>query len=260
MRTFLLCAVLALWSLPAWSQDAGRPTGAHLLCNNFPPQKIENPAEGLDGFDVDILRVVFARAGIEVKIDYYPWARALALAGRGEADGLCSCSYLPEREEAFYFSIPMGEVAIGIFSLAGDPAPARRLEDLRGRSVAVVQQYALRDVLARLGIESEAVVNETQAMIMLQNGRVRHFFTYRDPVLYLVQRSSLFSAPQFAETSVSPYYACFAKRSRRGEALWRIFNQGLAEIQLTQADRGLRNLYFDPAMIERGAQALPSRP
>lgn len=244
-RGFLLSLMVILVVGSAGAQDSGRATTAHMLCNNFPPQKIESPEEGLEGFDVDLLRVAFAHSGVEVKIDYYPWARALHLASLGEADGLCSCSYAKERETVFHYSIPMGKVAIGIFSAPQSGAPARSLEAMRGQRVAVVRQYALRQDLAGLNVEIEQVDNETQGLSMMMLGRVEHFYAYRDPVLYMLQRSGRFPAPHFAETSVSPYYACFSKRRPQGRILLELFNKGLAELQKSGADKAIKRFYVD---------------
>jgi len=246
MRLHAVLLGLFAIALPmtAWGQGPERPRVAHMLCNNFPPQKIEAPTDGLEGYDVDILRIAFAQVGVDVWIDYYPWARALHLASQGEADGLCSCSHQPERDALFYFSIPMGEVAIGIFSNAAGPV-ARSLDELAEKRVAVIRRYALNNDLSGRAIEIETVDSEAQTIAMLQAGRVDHVYAYRDPVIYAIQQSGRLQVPHFVLTTVSPYFACFSKRSPRGEALHRLFNQGLAEIQRLGADRGLRRLYVD---------------
>src|ERR1044072_2142730 len=95
---------LALGTL-GWVTDGQAGQGVRLACNDFPPHKIEHPgADGLVGFDVDIVSAALRRIGWSAAEAYMPWKRALELTGRGDYDGLCSCSYAKDREAKLVFS------------------------------------------------------------------------------------------------------------------------------------------------------------
>src|ERR1700752_584066 len=84
--------------LLAWMAAAGAQSSGRLACNDFPPHKIEHPGpDGLLGFDVDIVSEAMKRIGRTIETSYMPWKRALELTGRGDYDGLCSCSYARDR-------------------------------------------------------------------------------------------------------------------------------------------------------------------
>src|SRR5262245_34160128 len=93
----------------------------HLACNNFPPHKIEKPADdGNAGFDIDIVGEALKRIGWSTEISFMPWKRALELAERGQYDGLCSCSYTKEREAKLLFSDELGAVSVGLFARSAE--------------------------------------------------------------------------------------------------------------------------------------------
>lgn len=65
--------------------------------------------ESLDNQGVisEMIVVAFQRAGYEVKIEFFPWARAEHMAQKGECDGMFALWYRPERESWFIYSDPV---------------------------------------------------------------------------------------------------------------------------------------------------------
>ena len=52
-----------------------------LACNNFPPHKIEQPADdGNAGFDIDIVSEALKRIGWSSQTSFMPWKRAIRSA------------------------------------------------------------------------------------------------------------------------------------------------------------------------------------
>src|SRR5919106_1369225 len=101
----LIIATGLLLAVAGWTAAGRAASSLHLACNDFPPHKNERPAEdGRLGFDVDIVAEALKRVGRSADISFLPWKRALELAGRGEYDGLCSCSYAKGREAKLLFS------------------------------------------------------------------------------------------------------------------------------------------------------------
>src|SRR5688572_20878372 len=93
VRTLVGLVGLAL-ALGAGIAGQADEQSVRLACNNFPPHKIEQPADdGHAGFDIDIVSEALKRIGWSTEIAFMPWKRALELAERGQYDGLCSCSH-----------------------------------------------------------------------------------------------------------------------------------------------------------------------
>src|SRR5262245_14883849 len=100
-----------------WMADCQAGQSVRLACNDFPPHKIEHPdADGLLGFDVDIVSEALRRIGWSADTTYMPWKRALEMTGRGDYDGLCSCSYAKDRQDKLLFSDELGAVSVGLFA------------------------------------------------------------------------------------------------------------------------------------------------
>lgn len=101
--------LVALWfCLPARA-DVPQVVRACGDSAEFPPfQYFERQAGRktfrVAGFDVDLLRRVFADAGHEVQIDLLPWLRCLALTSKGDYDIAMDGIKSPVRERDFLFS------------------------------------------------------------------------------------------------------------------------------------------------------------
>lgn len=186
----------------------------HFACNPFPPHKIADATDGRDGFDIEILRA--ALSGDTVEISFYPWRRALALAEDGVVDGLCSCSYLPEREQAFVFSTEIGNTSVGLFAVAGDQPLPKDGRALRGQTIGAVAGYNLTSELLEFGANPAEAPDDATAVAMLKAGRFAFLYGYRDTVRWFAgARESL----RYTELRPNPYYTCFSRKA--GDAVAR---------------------------------------
>lgn len=102
------------------------------------------------GYVAALIRAAFAEKGVEVEIEFYPWARALHLARTGAVDGVVPEYFNASRESEFEFSatFPGGPLVLckrrsDAIVFAADPLlePDAALEALKGWRFGVVRGY-----------------------------------------------------------------------------------------------------------------------
>ena len=216
----------------AWSMGSAAGQSMSLACNNFPPHKIEQPADdGLAGFDIDIVSEALKRAGFSAETSFMPWKRALEMTERGDYDGLCSCSYTKDREATLLFSKELGAVSVGLFARSEDAlAGIASVADLKGRKVATVSGYNLEAELITAGAEVEATASDKNALDMLVGGNVDLFYGYELTTEHFIASDPRSTAISYKEIGRNPYYFCLSRAMPGAEAAMRGFNRSLAEM------------------------------
>jgi polar amino acid transport system substrate-binding protein len=127
-----------------------------------------------EGIDVDIARqALLGRNLPPLRLEVLPWRRALALLERGQADLAPAVRRTPEREAFLHFSQPYGTVVQHMLvSRAQATLRVRRLQDLRGLRVGLVQGYAYPvPVLEAIGPAVELVNDKNALLRMAAAGR-----------------------------------------------------------------------------------------
>lgn len=102
----------------------------------WPPMEYIDPAEGLVGFDIDMMREIGRRAGFEVRFTVVPWDGIFAGLAAREYDVIASSvTILDERREQMLFTRPYLEAAQYIVTNADRAEEVDGLEDLAGGEV-----------------------------------------------------------------------------------------------------------------------------
>ena len=198
-----------------------------MACNVFPPQKIALPSEtDFPGYDLELIQAAFLAQGLTTEFGFFPWKRAYLLVKSGEYDGLCSCSWLPEREADFLYSQEMGRVAKGIFSL--DLQSYAQLSDLRGKSVGVVSGYNLEDELRSAGVFNiQSVISDDLLFNLLSYRRVEVIYSYESTIRALMKKQQSDEVINYSELESAPYYLCVTRAGKDSGAILHKFNRGL---------------------------------
>lgn len=206
------------------------PPGLRLACNDFPPHKIEHRAsDGLAGFDIDIVTEALRRLDRSAQIAFMPWKRALEMAERGTYDGLCSCSYIKEREAKLLFSEELGAVSVGLFARSdGAFAGIASIADLKGRKVATVGGYNLESELIKAGAAVEATSSDKNALDMLVAGNVDLLYGYELTTQHFIASDPRSSSIAYRQMRRNPYYFCLSRAMPGAEAAMQGFNRSLA--------------------------------
>jgi polar amino acid transport system substrate-binding protein len=235
------CALGAMTSVMGSAADQS----VRLACNNFPPHKVEHPAEdGLDGFDIDIVGEALKRAGLSIEMSFMPWKRALELAERGDYDGLCSCSYTKDREAKLLFSRELGAVSVGLFARSKDAfAGIASIADLKGRKVATVGGYNLEAELIIAGAEVEATASDKNALDMLLGGNVDLFYGYEPTTEHFIASDPRSSPIVYQEVRRNPYYFCLSRAMPGADTAMQGFNRSLGEMDKDGSIRRILEQY-----------------
>lgn len=231
-RRNLIVLGAALLTAGVLAVGAWANANLHLACNDFPPHKIETPgADGLRGFDVDIIDEALHRTGWSAEFSFLPWKRALEFAMRGDVDGLCSCSHTPEREATLLFSNELGAVSVGLFARdATALAGISKVADLKGRKVAVVGGYNLEGELSDAGATVLAASGDKNALDMLVGGNIDLLYGYELTTRHFMRSEKPDTAVEYLEMHRNPYYFCLSRQMPQAEQAMADFNRGLAEM------------------------------
>ena len=229
---FLLVLTGLALGLATWAHGGQAGSSVRLACNDFPPHKIEHPgADGLLGFDVDIVSEAMKRIGLATEVAYMPWKRALEMTGRGDYDGLCSCSYARDREDKLLFSDELGAVSVGLFARSHDQlAGVTSAADLKGRKVATVGGYNLEAELNMVGAQVEATSSDKAALDMLVGGNVDLLYGYELTTKHFIASDPRSTSIVYQELRRNPYHFCLSRAMPGANAVMQGFDHSLSEM------------------------------
>ena len=148
-----LPALPALGALHATALAApGRPTLLGFT-ENLPPLNFQAES-GPQGFSVELLRLMAARAGLPLALEVLPWQRAVQMAEARPTSVLFSLTRTPEREAQFQWVGPIAQRRVLIYRLAsrGD-LRLSRLSELRALRIGVVRDSAADKQLQAQGLQ-----------------------------------------------------------------------------------------------------------
>ncbi len=102
----------------------------------YAPFESQNEKKDVVGFDIDVMKAIAAKAGIEVKFTNTPWEGIFATLGTGERDIVISAvTITPERKQSMDFSDPYFEAKQLI--AVGQSSKTAKFSDLKTKKVGV---------------------------------------------------------------------------------------------------------------------------
>lgn len=141
-----LAATIALPARAAYAADLldtvkARGTLRVALEGTYPPFNFRDARTGqLDGYDVDVARLVAARLGVKADFVTTEWSAILAGLGAGKYDVIISqVGITPKRQQAFDFSQPYTYSSPQLIVRRNESAEYKTLNDLKGKKVGVGQ-------------------------------------------------------------------------------------------------------------------------
>ena len=219
--------------------SSGSPSDEHqtvtLACNPFPAAMIADN-NTMPGFDVEILRAAFATRNIKLLTPFYPWKRAYFLARAGHVDGLCSCSYLPERDADFLFSDVLGNVQAAFYSTREHVFDLIDKEDASKMTIGVVSGYSL-EAFARNDKFDVVIANSEKMLVnLLISNRIDAALSFSVPMDYYLLNGDEDGVPDAnkIKTKVidrNPYYSCISRKTEKPDILLEQLNTGLKTIR-----------------------------
>lgn len=206
-----------------------------LASSNYYPHYAEDISQ--QGAVSEIVRQAFLLQGIDVSIDFMPFARALRQSQQAQYVGLIAAWYDDERAEHFYYSQPLYANQIVFFKRKAQPVSYHDYTDLarQGLRLGLVQGYLQPPGLLESQPNLVQVATDEQAFLMLAKGRVDLVPADKLNGLYLLQNK----LPHYADSidwltpalEQRPMYLLLAKQDPRSEMLIQQFNTGLNELR-----------------------------
>ena len=243
-RARLWFASLALALAMPWVHAAETVT---LASTEYPPYYGSTLPQG--GVIADIARQALKRAGYELRIEWYPWARALKTAQEGSVDGLLGVWRSAERERWLAYSQPLPANQVGFFKRADSVIGFKAMADLQGRRIGIVRGYVNPKAFDDAHLPTDEASDDTANLRKLGAERVDLILIDKGVAEYLLRTAmpELQGRLQWVEPPIEtfPLYVGFVKASPRHERLLQAFNRGLKELE---RDGTLQRLVVDAGL------------
>jgi ABC-type amino acid transport substrate-binding protein len=210
------------------------------------------------GYVAALIRAAFAEQGMQVAIEFYPWARALHLARTGAVDGLMPEYFNPSREAEFEYSaaFPGGPLVLykrrgDAIAFATDPAAHQdaALRALKDKRFGVVRGYLNTPVFdaASYLIKEEANDDATN-LRKLVYGRIDLAVIDRRVAEHLIRTEYPDYAqriePMAPALADIPLFIAFSRKSPHKAQALAAFNRGLATLRADGRQAALYERYI----------------
>lgn len=114
----------------------------------YRPFAYETPSKEIVGYDVDIIKAVAQKAGLQIKVINTPWTGIFAALNNGDVDLVISgVTINDKRKQSYDFTIPYFE-ARQLIAVNKD-STAKGLKDLAGKKIGVVTGSTGDDTASR---------------------------------------------------------------------------------------------------------------
>jgi len=234
LRNILAAMVLAVFMPLAAS------AGPVLLASGeYPPYTGESLPHG--GFVNHVAEEAFKTMGYEVRIRYYPWARAFAFAREGTADAVTYVYMTAKREKDYWFSAPVTTERLVVFTKKETKVPEwESFRDFKGYRIGATRDFSYTDEfweLAEQGVLTLDIANsDSSNFSKLIAKRIDVFFA--DELVGFTTLRERF-APAIGDMIKSSERALaehtgvlgFTRSAPRGARLRDVFDQGLEKLR-----------------------------
>jgi polar amino acid transport system substrate-binding protein len=206
-----------------------------LASSNYYPHYGEQLAH--QGATIEIIRQAFALQGVQLEIEFLPFARALYESQQGHYTGLVAAWYSEQRTTHFYYSQPLYANKIVLFKRKTDTIRYLNFKELSNqrRRLGVVQGYEQPAGLLESGLKTINVATDEQALAMLALQRVDLVPVDLMTALYILEHK----LPQYQqqldwlkpELEQRPMYLVLSKEDPNNQQRIVRFNLGLQQLK-----------------------------
>ena len=159
-RAVMLALLIAL--LPC----AARAKIEHILTGDMPPFSIEHDAAGR-GFLVELVEELGQRAGNPLRVEFVPWARAVALAGRAPKTAAFPLTRTPEREDKYRWIAKLAVQHFVFISQHSTPV-VDDVSGAKGKRVGILRGSPHIVGLVERGLPRANIIEETTVSDLLK--------------------------------------------------------------------------------------------
>lgn len=237
MKIILLAISLILSTSMSFADDKT----IRLTSLDWPPYS----SKSLDqqGASVAVAKAAFKAMGYELKVDFFPWSRAVALA---KDSGSQYAGYFPEyfsddTAKDFIYSDAMGTGPLGFAEQKAKSISWTTLDDLKSYRIGVVQDYINTSefdaMVANKSLKSSVTTSDEKNLKKLASSRVDLAVVDKNVMNYLFKTNPGLAKKaetvQFNSTLLEDkkLFICF-KKGPKGENIAKIYNDGLKKIDI----------------------------
>lgn len=217
----------------------------YLTSLDWPPYTAEKIK--FQGMTSVILTTAFKEMGYEVKIDFYPWQRAVKSAKEGEKYiGYFPEYYSKDIENNFWFSDPIGEGPLGLVERKDGAIKWKSIKELANYKIGIVTEYVNTEefdkMVERKELKTEDVTSDIQNLKKVSAKRIEAAVIDRNVMEYFFNTDTsggeLRKTLQFNEKILEnkKLYVCFRK-NEEGQKYLKILNQGLKKINVLEIEK-----------------------
>ncbi len=142
-----------------------------LASTDYPPycsNNIEN-----QGIIATVIKEAYKKVGYNVKINFFPWGRALMMARTGKIDGLALVWYSKEREQWFAYSKSLKvDATVGFYKLKNMKITVNKYDDLKGYKIGYVLHYAYPEGFLKAPLRKQKSYNDEELVKKLTEGTI----------------------------------------------------------------------------------------
>jgi cystine transport system substrate-binding protein len=164
------------------------------LEGTYPPFNfVDTKTRQLDGFDVDVAKLVARKLGVKVQFVKTEWSAILAGLGSGKFDIIVNqVGVTPERKKTFDFSVPYVASSPQLILRKNDTAQYKSFADLKGHKLGVSQGSNYEALAkAQKGVVVQSYPGAPEYLSDLVNKRVDAALNDQLMTAYLVKTSNI---------------------------------------------------------------------
>ena len=229
------------------SQVADKPQtkkkGVRLATLDWQPY-VGQDLEG-KGYVYELIIEAFREEGIEVSIEFLPFARILNLARDGQIDGYFPEYMSEENRESYYYSDPYPGGDVGFLKLKKSNIHIRtergmkRFQSLKDLRIGIVRGYTnTKEFDSASYLKKEEANSDLSNLKKLFFNRIDLIFIDPNVANYLISTqlggyTGSKDAYQFIDPGLEykELYTCFSKKATHGQKYLRSFNKGLKKLK-----------------------------
>jgi polar amino acid transport system substrate-binding protein len=214
------------------------PTTIRIAIGEWPPYT----SERLNGYGIagKLITEAFAASGVEVVYVIYPWNRALELSRRGGIEATATWFESADRRADYHLSDPLFDSKFLLYYLKDKPIAWQKVDDLDGIKIGATTGYFYGEAFAQAEKSGKITVirassDETNLKNLLL-GRLDAFPLDQQVAEFLFANDiPSTDAARIGHNAVAvhsrPQHLLISRKAANGEALIRLFNQGLNTIR-----------------------------
>lgn len=207
----------------------------------FPYTYTENSSAS--GFEIDVVRAVASRMGLEVSFESFPWKRCLLNMKSGKADMIVSLLRSPEREEYILFPDEYISVSRTVFFTLADSAVTYTgsFDSLKNYTIGVIDGFIYGDKFDHaVYLKKDTAINAEMLISKLLYKRNDLAAENQAVIIAYASRMGVSDRIRFLDPPIhtQKLYVGFSSEKSKKEEMKKLctdFSRGLSEFRKTDA-------------------------